>query len=512
MTPRLFTKILMCACAIVACAGSATATVSFTTATYFPNGARDLRGIVAGDFNGDGIPDLVVVNAATNDFIYLQGNGDGTFLAPISTSMAGATSLLPEAIVAADFNGDGKLDIAISHPYLDSTFGGGGNLLTVHLGDGAGHFSDGIVITTGATPTSLATGDFNGDGIPDLAVGAKDDNAVWIHLGKGDGTFKDPSRYPISSLSFPTQAIDIAAADVNNDGHLDVVAAASRRATTLLGDGSGAFTPLAAVDVGSDFPQIALGDINGDGRIDLVVSSNGFTEVIPNIDILFGTATGAFAFQFGSSFPTGLGITLADFDTDGNLDVAVGHRLPTSASQIISVLTGDGMGNFPAEFDFGSDLNPIPSYRMVAADLNRDGRPDLAVAGGALHGITVLINTSPRGCDDSLNLTYTGGTLNLSFTLKSAQSAIWSTWLAFQNNVVNLWALPVPRVVPAVNFNVPLPGFPMIGNVGVLTTLSDPTFGLVCFDFKAVDTGGIGATPQELKDQIIKNGIVGSLP
>jgi hypothetical protein len=465
----------------------------------------DLRGIVAGDFNGDGIPDLVVVNEVTNEFLYLQGKGDGTFLPPVSTSMAGATSLAPEAIVAGDFNGDGKLDIAISHPYAGvGVLGGGGTLVTVHLGDGAGHFSNGAVITTGATPTSLATGDFNGDGIPDLAVGAADDTAVWIHLGNGDGTFKSPTRYPITELALGTP-MDIATADVNHDGHLDIVAAAGERVTTLLGDGNGGFAALPAFDVPGEFAQIALGDLNGDGNIDLVVASLGkFQFPATFVQVFLGTGTGSFTFLQETDLGGALsGIALADVDTDGHLDLVLGLR-PASGPALLSVFTGDGTGNFPTRYDFLG-----AAYRMVAADLNHDGRPDLAVSGG---GVTVMINTSPRGCDDGLNLTYGGGTLNLNFTVKSAQPAIWSTWLAYRNNVVNLWALPIPPVEPAVNFNVPIPGFPMIGNVGILTTLSNPTFGLVCFDWKTVDTGGVGASLQELKDQITKSGIAQSLP
>jgi len=510
MTRQLFTRIVMCACAIAACTGSAEATVSFNMASYL-SGHFDMRGITVGDFNGDGVPDLVVVNSETNEFLYWQGNGDGTFGPFVTTSMAGATSLLPEAIVAADFNGDGKLDIAISHPYLSPTMAFGGNVITVHLGDGAGHFGDGIIITTGTTPTSLAIGDFNGDGIPDLAVGALGDRAVWIHLGNGDGTFRDPTQFPANTLSGGT-AMDIATADVNNDGHLDVVAEDSGQVITLLGDGVGGFTPLPAVNVRSEFAQIALGDINGDGKIDLVAASSEFDST--DIDVFLGVGDGTFAFQQEKHVSgPGSAITMADFDTDGTLDLALGRSVLVTQQDFISVFTGDGMGNFPAEFDFGFVGDTIPSYRMVAGDFNRDGRPDLAITGGPPREfITVLINTSPRGCDDSLDLTYNGGTLNLSFTLKSAQPAIWSTWLAFPNNVINLWSLPVPRVVPAVNFNVPIPGFPMIGNVGVLTTLSNSTFGLVCADFQIVDTGGVGATPQQLKDQIMKNGIIGSLP
>ncbi|HTC95489.1 MAG TPA: VCBS repeat-containing protein [Terriglobales bacterium] len=512
MTLRLFRNIVIYACAIVAYTGSAAATVSFTTTTSFlpssGNLAPDLRGIVAADFNGDGIHDLVMVDRTAKVFMYFQGRGDGTFLDPVSMS-TGVTSLPPDAIVAADFNGDGKLDIAVTLSTEDSGILAPfvGDQVELFLGDGAGHFSAGPVITdTGTGADSLASGDFNGDGIPDLAVGASGDQAVWIYRGNGDGTFNPPSRFPIATLGRTT--LEVAAADINHDGHIDIVAVGSGTMTTLLGDGMGGFTITAPMaTTGAGFPQIALADVNEDGNLDAVVVSRSTGDSI-FVDIFFGTGAGSFSLArtlpLTGKFPGAVALALADFDSDRHVDIAVGR------DGIISILTGDGAGNFPAQYDFAGNNENLQARRMVAADFNRDGRPDLIATSGP--EISLLINTSPPSCTDTVDLTYSAGTLNLGFTLMSPQPAIWSTWLASQNSVVNLWLAPIPAVTPAVSLNVPIPGFPMIGNVGVLTVLNNQDSGMVCFDWKTVDTCGVGATPQELRNQIIKNGIMDSLP
>jgi uncharacterized repeat protein (TIGR03803 family) len=109
--------------------------------------------------------------------------------------------------------------------------------------------------------------------------------------------------------------------------------------------------------------------------------------------------------------------------------------------------------------------------------------------GGSVSGGTVF-HLDPILCRDTLTLGFSGGTLNLGFTLKSTTPTTWSSWAIFSGGIVNLWSAPIPAVLPAVTFNVPLPGVPAIGPLLILTTLSTPEKGVMCFDWKIADTGG----------------------
>jgi uncharacterized repeat protein (TIGR03803 family) len=110
-----------------------------------------------------------------------------------------------------------------------------------------------------------------------------------------------------------------------------------------------------------------------------------------------------------------------------------------------------------------------------------------AVMGGAIYR---MFNVS---CDDAVTLGYAGGVLNMHFTLMSSIPATWSAWLVYLSTSTKLWAIPIPTVSSAVEIDVPIPGFPMIGKVGILTTLSGPILGTLCADWKTVDTGASAA-------------------
>src|SRR5262249_14539320 len=142
--------------------------------------ATEPLGIAAGDFNDDGNLDLAVANAGTNNVSILLGVGDGTFGAATNFNVGTA----PAALAVGDFNGDGKLDLAVANCGVD-------NNVSILLGDGNGSFSPASTPTVGVgtTPIAIAVGDFNGDGVLDLAVVNSGDNNISILLGNGDGTF-----------------------------------------------------------------------------------------------------------------------------------------------------------------------------------------------------------------------------------------------------------------------------------------------------------------------------------
>ena len=198
------------------------------------------RAVATGDFNGDGIQDLAFANQSTNNVVVMLGNGTGGFAqAPNSPFSAGTA---PFALVVGDFNGDGHLDIATANQ--------GSNNVTVLLGNGAGGFTAaaGSPFSAGVSPDTLAVGDFNGDGIQDLAVPGFTTNNVAVLLGNGSGGFTtDPNGpFPVGTHPFA-----VAVGDFNGDGFDDIAATNYNGAnvTVLLGNGSGGFTAA----VGSPF-------------------------------------------------------------------------------------------------------------------------------------------------------------------------------------------------------------------------------------------------------------------
>ena len=272
--------------------------------------------IFVGDFNGDGKQDLalfeVSVSANSAAAAVLLGNGDGTF-----TPASGATDLgLGLAgLVAGDFNGDGKLDLAVTNGFSNS--------LNILLGNGDGTFTQhtGTPVLVGNAPAGIATGDFNGDGILDLAVTNSRDNATTILLGNGDGTFVPAPGSPITVGNDP---VFLVAADLNGDGKLDLAVPnfLSGNVTILLGNGDGTFTEAmgSPIQVGNEPVNMAVGDFNADGKVDLVVQGQSSAD---SIVILLGNGDGTFTRPPSVTVPQAGPVAAGDFNGDGRLDLAV---------------------------------------------------------------------------------------------------------------------------------------------------------------------------------------------
>jgi hypothetical protein len=284
--------------------------------------------VAVADFNHDGHLDVAVANAKGSGGISLLfGNSQGGF------TPAPGSPLLPNTyvtdVVAADLNGDSYADLAVVSPT--------GNNLTVLLNDHSGGFTKApgspFDMGGGTYPASLAVGDFNGDGIPDLLVAQSQANAVLLLRGQGDGSFA------VSTLRF------------TNFG-------------------------------GPEF--LAVGDFNNDGKLDYAVTQAG-----NEVSMIAGDGKGGFDNETDVALPSlPGGVAVGDFNYDGNLDVAVA----TPQDNTVHVLEGNGKGHFPQDFVIPAGTAP---HRVAVADVNSDTRPDLVVTGP--QGVTVLLGEGQFG-------------------------------------------------------------------------------------------------------------------
>jgi len=356
--------------------------------------------VAIGDLNGDGIQDLVVANGQQNgngDFgevAVLLGNGDGTFQSAVtySTGAYGATS-----VAVGDVNGDGIPDLVVGNDCLDlqgEICAGSVGAVSVLLGNGDGTFQPAATYAIeygGASSVALA--DLRGTGILDLVVtdliqdGQNYESSAGVLLGNGDGTFQPAVNYN----SGGDGSSSVAVGDFNGDGIPDIVVTNSCQsescqsdgtAGVMLGNGDGTFQPVVTYDSGSlRSDWVATADLTGNGIVDLVVDGGAGNVV----GVLLGNGDGTFQtpVTYIVDGVAGGKVAIGDVNGDGIPDLAVTDactKLKDGActDAKVIVLLGNGDGTFQPQIPYST--GGIGAFAVAIGDVNGDGRPDLVVA------------------------------------------------------------------------------------------------------------------------------------
>ncbi len=396
---------------------------SFQPAVTYASGGYEPFSVALGDLNGDGILDIVSANLCvvgdtcpngssyvciSSDYCshgavgVLLGKGDGTFRPPVTYETGGYLSF---SVALGDLNGDGKLDLAVVNECGAVPIDSEGNCpyatVDVMFGNGDGTFGPPVTYKLdGWNSVSVALGDLNGDGKSDIVV---DDicnvpntcsdtgctcttGSVEVLLNEGSGIFSRPVAYD-SGAPFGRS---VALGDVNRDGKLDLLAGNDGYAGVLLGTGDGTFKP--AVTYGSG-ASITVGDVNSDGKPDLLAAEQSSSSGA--VSVLLGNGDGTF--PPAASYPTGgqyaRSVAVADVNGDGKPDLAVANLFGIWPDQrAVGVLSGNGDGTFQPAVIFDSGANE--TFCVAARDLNKDGRPDLVVVNASGLGLGVLLNNS----------------------------------------------------------------------------------------------------------------------
>ncbi len=394
---KLYVIILL---SILCCA--ANAQVCLKPTTYSPGSSY----IATADFNNDGKSDLAFNYADSVRTMFGDGLGGFTLGHVTITHFS---SWIGE-MACADYNKDGNMDVAF--PY-------GLNYVVTMLGNGAGSFGTISLLTVLNNPWAIISNDYNGDGNPDIAVGNGGSNKVSVLLGDGTGNF----TAHVDSVG--ADMAGMADGDFNGDGKPDLAVGFNvgngmgGKIAIMLNNGSGNFSaPTNFVNGGYDPYDLTVGDFNGDGKLD-VVTSTGNSDAIT---LLLGDGVG----NLGSatSFTLGLECTdilNADFNSDGKKDVA----LADVNSNFVSVLLGTGTGGFNSAINYPDIYVP---QTIVSSDFNGDGKPDLAAGNQQGGNMMVFLNVAAPNLNlISSNPPSLCSGASATLTVSGATTYTWST-------------------------------------------------------------------------------------
>lgn len=356
-----------------------------------------------GDFNGDGRPDVLF--AGFNELILYLNDGTGQFGSPLRTPLSFPFITTQSGLITGDFNGDGKIDAAILPRNSTSGFDEG---MLVFLSLGGGAFTSPTwyspsLAGRGSTIQNVAVGDFNHDGLSDLALATNfsgDISRVTIITARQDNRFEAARAYPFSTSDSGMQSMPsaIAAGDLNGDGVIDLATAngSSNKVSLLFGNGRGEFGSVVALGTlagpGSGLSDVTIRDFNRDSKNDLAVVTGS-----NSIEILLGDGKGGFTRSTVlTTGQTPRQVAVADFNNDGKLDLVArgqGGRFEGG----LTLFLGDGNGGFTiAATDLGGNFNPF-DVQFDVGDFNGDGNADLAISDRSLARRVVIVLGDGRG-------------------------------------------------------------------------------------------------------------------
>jgi hypothetical protein len=281
-----------------------------------------------------------------------------------------ATAAGPVSVAVGDLNGDGEPDLVTANLYA--------NTISVFLNRGGGSFKPRRDYRAGGDPRAVAIRDLNGDGKPDLATVSSDANALSVFLNKGDGSFGKRRDYDTG-----VGPLSVAIGDLNGDGKTDIATAGRSYAlSAVLNSGNGRFKLARQSAVGAEPVSLAIGDLNGDGKPDAVTANAEANTV----SVLLNRRGGHF--QGRRDYATGrhpMAVAIGDLNGDGKPDLVTANL----DANTISVFINRGDGSFKPRRDYRGGGDP----RAVAiGDLNRDGKPDIVTVNAHASTVSVLLD------------------------------------------------------------------------------------------------------------------------
>jgi hypothetical protein len=378
----------------------------FLPAVTYASGGFAPSSVAVADMNGDGKPDLVVANAASNTVGILQGNGNGTFQTAVTYDSGGQ---VPVSVAVGNLLQGGGLQVVVANGCADNRACSGSRESGVGVLFGFFYPPAVTYRSGGSVVQSVKIADVNNDGIPDLLVahlcattnpancGLNTPGSVGVLLGH-DGIFTLVKTYNPGGF----QTTSLAVADVNGDGQPDLVVAnfGSNTVGVLLGNGDGTFKKAVTYPAGVSPISVAVADVNGDGKPDLVIANNQ-DNGNGSVGVLLGNGDGTFAsiVNYASGGFAPQSVAVADLNGDGKPDVLVSN----SNSNNVGVLLGKGDGTFRAPLIYSTGGNfPLS---VAIADVNGDGKPDLVVVNNGNDSIGVLLNNTGIHNPTSTSLT-----------------------------------------------------------------------------------------------------------
>jgi hypothetical protein len=359
--------------------------------------------ITSADFNNDGKVDIAVANNGSDSISIILNLGNGSFASTINYH----AGLNPWRIISIDLNLDGNMDIVTVNTGTGSTNGD----VSVLLGNGTGVFTTAVNYFVGTTPVSIAGGDFNHDGKIDLVVSGIMD--TYFLFGQGNGNFNQATTY---GLGWTGEAS--VSGDFNGDGYADVAFIDAQMGANMSVLLASNMFPQIYNTGGVDCLSMVTGDYNNDGILDIATCGQSSAQV------LFGFGNGAFdnPIIYPLTGILSLGMTSSDLDNDGNLDLIFANN----GSHDISVLYGSTNGSFVLlnkSFKTGIGTSPM---MITSSDFNGDGKLDLAIADNGTGNISVLLNSiNPNVTVSGSNIICIGSGVTLQAS--GAATYSWST-------------------------------------------------------------------------------------